>query len=62
MDAVELGEKFLFPVKYVSEGVCVPKFNAVREFLHSPGNVVGVVIPRILDDGWKGGIVEPNGF
>lgn len=51
LDAVKLGEKSLFPVKYVSEGVCVPKFNAVCEFLHSPGNVVGVVVPRILDDG-----------
>ena len=51
LDAVKLGEKSLFPVKYVSEGVCVPKFNAVCEFLLSPGNVVGVVVPKILDDG-----------
>ena len=29
----------------------LPKFNVVREFLHSLGNVVGVVVPRILDDG-----------
>ena len=57
-----MGKKLLLPMENVSKGVCVPKFNAVREFLHSLGNVVGVFIPRILDDGWKGGIVEPNGF
>ena len=37
-------------------------FDAVREFLHSLGDIVGVVIPRILDDGWEGKVVEPNGF
>ena len=52
MDAVKSGEKSLFPVKYVFEGVCVPKFNAVCEFLYSPGNVVGVVVPRMRRMGW----------
>ena len=57
-----MSEKTLLLRENISERVSVLMFDAVREFLHSLGDIVGVVIPRILDDGWEGKVVEPNGF
>ena len=62
LDATQLSEKTLLPGENISERVSVPMFDAVHEFLHSLGDIEGVVIPRILDDGWEGKVVEPNGF
>lgn len=62
LDAIETSKKPLFPKEDIVKGINVPSLDSVNEVLHSCSNVIGMAVLGVLNDGWKGWVVEPHGF
>ena len=47
-------------MKDVTKGVRIPDFYAVSEVIHGRDNVMGMSVPRVMDDGCEIGVIEPH--